>query len=166
MFYLHMHPTWQASERLILSTRTILCELLINESSRLVTDEIISTLMCEVEEIMNDRPRTPKPTSLNYAPALTPNMLLTYRRRSVLPSCIFDNTDVYSKRGWRQAQHLADIFWRGWAAEYIPTLQLLQKWTDDQLCVKIDDKILVSEELYRGEWPLERVIDVQYASRD
>ena len=80
------------------------------------------------------------------------------------PCCLqvflITQNDVYSKRGWRQAQHLADIFWRRWVAEYIPTLQLLQKWTDDQLCVKIADKILVSEELYRGEWPLERVIDV------
>ena len=155
----HMAGVW---ERLIRSTKTILRSLLINESSRLVTDEILSTLLCEVEAIMNDRPLTPNPTSLNDAPALTPNMLLTYRRRSVLPPGVFDPADVYSKRWWRQAQHLADVFWRRWVAEYIPTLQLRQKWTHDQPCVKIDDIVLVSEEpAPRGDWPLGRVTDVK-----
>ena len=155
----HMAGVW---ERLIRSTKTILRSLLINESSRLVTDEILSTLLCEVGAIMNDRPLTPNPTSLNDAPALTPNMLLTYRRRSVLPPGVFDPADVYSKRWWRQAQHLADVFWRRWVAEYIPTLQLRQKWTHDQPCVKIDDIVLVSEEpAPRGDWPLGRVTDVK-----
>ena len=59
---------------------------------------------------------------------------------------------------------MADIFWRGWVAEYITTLQLLQKWTDDQLCVKIGDIIRISEEPSRGDWPLGRVIDVKLGS--
>ena len=158
----HMAGVW---ERLIRSTKNILRALLIGESSRLVTDETLSTLLCEVEAIMNDRPLTPNPTSLEDAPALTPSMLLTYQRRPVLSPNLFDPTDVYSKRWWRQAQHLANVFWRRWIAEYIPTLQLRQKWTHDRPPLKVDDIVLVSEEpAPRGDWPLGRVIDVKLGS--
>ena len=158
----HMAGVW---ERLIRSTKNILRALLTEESSRLVSDETLSTLLCEVEAIMNDRPLTPNPTSLEDAPALTPSMLLTYQRRPVLPSDLFNPTDVYSRRWWRQAQHLACVFWRRWIAEYIPTLQLRQKWTHDRPPLEVDDIVLVSEEpAPRGDWPLGRVIDVKLGS--
>ena len=80
------------------------------------------------------------------APALTPSMLLTNQHRPVLPSDLFDPTDVYARRWWRQAQHLACVFWRSWIAEYISTLQLRQKWTNDRSLLEVEDIALVSEE--------------------
>ena len=120
----HMAGVW---ERLIRTTKKLLRSLLMDQSTRLVTDETLSTLLCEVECIMNDRPITSNPTSIDDAPALTPNMLLTFQRRPSVPPGTFEAPDVYSKRWRRQAQHLANVFWRRWIDEYLPTLQTRQR---------------------------------------
>ena len=154
----HMAGVW---ERLIRSTKTLLRTLVNDSSSRLLTDESLTTLLAEVEAILNDRPLTPNPSSVDDAPALTPNMLLTFQRRPAVPPGTFSPNDQYSRRWWRQAQHLANVFWKRWVAEYLPTLQLRQKWTHQQPELRIDDIVLVCEEnTTRGDWPLGRVIEL------
>ena len=155
----HMAGVW---ERLIRSTKDILRVLLDREVSRPVNDETLCTLLCQVEEIMNDRPLTRNPDSLEDAPALTPNMLLTFERRPVYTPGQFDEKDVYSKRWWRRAQHLSDVFWKRWVKEYVPLLHQRQKWTHPRPDIRIDDIVLLEEEnTPRGEWPLARVIELQ-----
>ena len=154
----HMAGVW---ERLIRSTKQILRNLLSREVSRPVTDEILCTLLCQVEAIMNDRPLTRNPDGLEDAPALTPNMLLTFERRPVYSPGLFDEKDHYSKRWWRRAQHLGDVFWKRWIKEYLPLLHQRQKWTHPQPDVRIDDIVLLEEEnAPRGDWPLARVIEL------
>ena len=70
-------------ERLVRSTKTILRRLLENETKKLLTDEGLYTLLCEVEFVLNDRPISTNPSGLDDAPALTPNMLLTFQRRTL-----------------------------------------------------------------------------------
>ena len=111
---------------------------------------------------MNDRPLTQNPDSLDDAPALTPNMLLTFQRRPVHTPGSFDGKDVYSRRWWRRAQHLADVFWNRWLKEYVPLLHQRQKWTHPQPSIRVDDIVLLEEEnTARGEWPLARVLELQ-----
>ena len=154
----HMAGVW---ERLIRSTKQILRNLLSREVSRPVTDEILCTLLCQVESIINDRPLTMNPDGLDDALALTPNMLLTFKRRPVFTPGIFDEKDVYSKRWWRRAQYLSDVFWKRWIKEYLPLLHQRKKWTHPQPDVRIDDVVLLEEEnIPRGDWPLARVFEL------
>ena len=68
---------------------------------------------------------------------------------------------MYVKRRWRQAQFLADEFWRRWAKEYLPILQERQKWTAERRDVRIGDIVLTFDErLPRGTWPLGKVVAV------
>jgi hypothetical protein len=53
-----------------------------------------------------------------------------------------DLRDRYT-RHWRQASLLADIFWRRWLREYIPLLQLRQKWMKPQRNLRTGDFVLV-----------------------
>ena len=118
-----------------------------------------------VEAILNDRPLTRNPDGLEDAPALTPNMLLTFKRRSVYTPGIFDAKDVYSSRWWRRAQHLSDVFWKRWIKEYVPLLHTRQKWTHIQPDVCVDDIVLLEEEnAPRGESPIARVLELQPGS--
>ena len=154
-------------ERLIKSTKQILRGLLANQGQRAVTDEVLSTLLCEVERIMNDRPISANEDSPDDEPALTPGMLLTFQRRPTVPTGLFDEKDAFSRRWWRQAQHLANVFWRRWVAEYLPTLQLRQKWTRERPSININDLVLVSDETTpRGEWPLGRIEEVIHGRDD
>ncbi|XP_077863531.1 uncharacterized protein LOC144347581 [Saccoglossus kowalevskii] len=64
----------------------------------------------------------------NDLEALTPNHLLLLHANQTLPPGVFEKKDTYVKRRWRQVQYLADVFWRRWLNEYLPSLQERQKW--------------------------------------
>ena len=149
-------------ERLIRSAKSIIRGLLENETQKLLSDESLYTLLCEVECIMNDRPITSNQHSLDDALALTPSMLLTFRRRCLpLPDDDFDPKELYSRRWWRRIQHLASLFWKRWTHEYVPTLLARSKWHSTRPEIKKNDIVLVADvNLPRGEWPLGRVTDL------
>jgi hypothetical protein len=119
----HFGGVW---ERLIRSVRRILYSLMREQQTRL-DDESIHTLFCEVEAIMNSRPLTFVSNDVNDFDVLTPNHLLLMQHGSSSPCGLFDKADCYSRRRWRYIQYLADMFWKRWVKEYLPTLQSRQK---------------------------------------
>ena len=87
-------------------------------------------------------------------------MLLMSRGFKSLPPGVFEKRDLYSRSYWRQANFIANCFWRRWRIEYLLTLQTRSKWHDAQQNLKKGDLVLVSEELlHRGKWPLGIVIE-------
>ena len=108
----HFGGIW---ERCIRTARKILQALL---REQVTDDESLSTLMCEVESIMNSRPITVVPSDPND---LEPHLLLL-KSEVPLPPGLFRKEDLLSRRRWRQVQYLADIFWKRWSKEYLPLL--------------------------------------------
>ena len=104
----HMGGAW---ERMIRSIRRILKAIL---KEKLVNDEVLSTIMAEAVNIINSRPLTRNSDSHLDDQPLTPNHLLHLRPSSGLSQGIFSKDDLLCRRTWRQAQYLADIFWRRW----------------------------------------------------
>jgi hypothetical protein len=52
-------------------------------------------------------------------------------------------------------QYLADLFWRRWLREYLPSLQQRQKWNELRRNVEVNDIVLVlDEKTPRSSWPL------------
>ena len=83
-------------ERMIRSVRKILGVLL---KEQLVNDETLSTLLCEVERILNDRPLTSLSDHPNDPEPLTPNKLLLLRSNSCLPPDVFKVTTSIANVG-------------------------------------------------------------------
>ena len=100
----HQGGVW---ERMIRTIRRILVAL-INSNPRM-TDDVLHTLFCEAESIVNSRPITKCSGDVNDLSPLTPNHLLLLRNNSSLPWGIFHNADTY-KRHWRQVQHMSTQF--------------------------------------------------------
>lgn len=151
----HMGGVW---ERLIRSTRKILKALL---QEQVVSDEVLVTVMAEVESILNSRPLCKLSLDASDDEPLTPNHLILLRSNLNMPPGVFQKTDIYGRRRWRQAQYLADMFWRRWLKEYLPTLQLRQKWTRASRNFEVGDLVLVVDDnTPRGQWPLGRVVFV------
>lgn len=124
-------------------------------------DEGLLTLVCEVEAIVNGRPITKVSDDARDPEALTPNHLLLLRAGPSLPPGYFEKSDNYSRRRWRQVQYLADVFWKRWTREYLPSLQERQKWEKASRNFAVGDVVLVLDEsLPRCSWPLGRVIEV------
>ncbi|XP_022102055.1 uncharacterized protein LOC110985381 [Acanthaster planci] len=155
----HMGGVW---ERQIRSTRRLLSSLM---TEQVVSDETLSTVMCLVESIINNRPITTVSDDINDLEPLTPNHLLLLRGA---PHSLgeFDKKDMYSRRRWKQAQYLADVFWRRWIREYLPSLQKRQKWLEPQRSIMVGDLVLiVDNDLPRNKWLLGRVLET-YPGKD
>ena len=151
----HMGGVW---ERVIRSIRKILTALL---GQQLVNEEMLRTLMAELQGILNSRPLTPVSNDPKDLEPLTPNHLLLLRANPNLPPGVFAKEDIYCKRRWRQVQYMSDIFWKRWLKEYLPTLQLRQKWCNPRRCFAVNDLVLVVDgNVPRGKWPLARVVQV------
>ena len=145
-------------ERMIRSVKVVLKNL---SGEQLLNDESLLSLMCEAEKIVNDRPITQVSSDPKDLEPLTPNMLLTLKLSNTLPPGIFTKADVYAKRWWRQIMYMAGVFWRRWTREYLPALQLREKWQRPHRSVRVGDLVLISEEnAPRGQWPLGLVTEV------
>ncbi|XP_071476616.1 uncharacterized protein [Diadema antillarum] len=156
----HMGGAW---ERMVRSVRKILTCLL---GQQIVNDEVLSTLMAEVESILNARPLTQLNLDPNDDEPLTPNHLLIMRKGSSLPPGVFDQKDAYGRRRWRQVQYLASVFWKRWQREYLLLLQERQKWNAPRRNLAVNDLVLVADETTpRGQWPLGKVVEV-YPGKD
>ena len=151
----HMGGVW---ERLIRSVKNILKAFL---KKQLLADEALTTLMTEVELIMNDRPLTTASDNVNGVQPLTPNKLLLLRTNASYPPGTFSKDKLYTGRWWRQIHYLANVFWKRWISEFLPTLQIRQKWLVPRVSFKVGDVVLIKDErLPRGEWPLGVVTEV------
>lgn len=156
----HMGGVW---ERMIRSVRQILKAIL---KEQLVSDEVLSTVMAEAVNILNSRPLTHNSDSPLDEQPLTPNHLLHLRACPSLPPGIFDKDDLSCRRAWRQAQYLANLFWRRWTSEYLPTLLERKKWNTPRRNLAVGDLVLLADESFpRGKWPLGRIVEVM-PSRD
>ena len=57
-------------------------------------------------------------------------------------------------------QYLADLCWRRWSKEYLPLLQLRQKWVKPKRNLAVGDVVLVSTEaLHCNSWLLGRIVE-------
>ena len=127
-----------------------------------LSDEDLTTIFCEVESILNNRPITKVSSDPNDMTALTPNSLILYKAGVTLPPGLFKKTDCYVHRKWRQVQYLVNLFWTRWKREYTVLLNERQKWLKPVRSLEIGDLVLVVDLNYpRNQWPLGRVISTK-----
>jgi transposase InsO family protein len=143
-------------ERLIRSTKTILRAL---AGQQLLTDESLLTLMAEAERIMNDRPLVRCSSDPRDPDVLTPAKLLLLRGSSSTPIAE-QRSGTPNQRWYRQAQSLADAFWKRWTREYLPMINAQQKWHKRTVDLKAGDIVLIdARPTPRGQWPLAVVVE-------
>ena len=109
----HMGGVW---ERVIRSIRRIMSGILTRDVK--LNDEILETVYCQIEAIINSRPLTKLTDDPNDLSPLTPNHLLLSREGV----CLSDESDIYRRR-WRHVQFIANQFWRKRLKSYLPELQ-------------------------------------------
>ena len=135
--------------------------------SRRLTDEILTTVFCLVEQSLNARPLVPASTDATDMNALTPNHFLLGTAGSSLPSgsshskCDFDHRKRYAR-----AQAYSDAIWSRWLKEYVPTLNRRAKWsTQSDKQLKTGDLVWIVEATSpRGYYPLARVVKLNFGS--
>ena len=144
-------------ERLVRSAKTVLKSII---ASHTVTDVTLTTVLTEVERILNGRALTANSDDPSDLEALTPSHFLLHRRVIALPPGVFDKADGILRKQWRQTQYLANLFWSRWIKEYLPTLQVRKKWLSIKQGLKPNDLVLlIDNNAPRGRWHLGRILE-------
>ena len=150
----HFGGVW---ERIIRSTRKILYSIL-REQGNTIDDETLSTVFCEAESILNNRPLTTTSNDPNDMLPLTPDMLINPRGKPTNTSGAFQKSDIYAKKRWKRVQYLVDVFWSRWRKEYLVTLQQRAKWQRPKRNVAVGDIVrIIDTSAPRNTWPMGRV---------
>ena len=157
----HMGGVW---ERMIRTARAVLSGLL-DQHGHQLDDDLLHTLMVEVECVVNSRPLTN--VDSDTMEPLTPSQLLTLKSKVVYPPPgIFVKEDLYCRKRWRRVQYLADQFWRRWLKEVLPTMQERRKWVRTQDNLQVGDVVMSTEDdVPRSQWPLGLILEV-FSSAD
>ena len=130
-----------------------------------LTDEVLHTTFCLLENALNSRPLTPvspDPCDLN---AIMPNHFLLGEYSTGIPSVVGINEFDHRKR-YARAQSYANAIWSRWIKEYVPTFNRRSNWqTPAEQHIKTGDLVWIFQETNpRGYYPTARIVQLRYGS--
>ena len=148
-------------ERIVRSFKHIFYAILGN---RRLTDEILTTTFCLVEQSLNSRPLVPVSSDATDLDALTPNHFLLGTAGSTTPS--HQRADIDHRKRYVRAQAYSDAIWERWLREYVPSLNRRSKWsTPPERDLITGDLVWIVEPTSpRGHYPLARVVKLNYGT--
>ena len=149
----HFRGVW---ERLVKSCKKAMYAVLGNRS---VTEDVLSTTMCIVEQTLNARPLTPVSSDVNELEALTLNHFLLGIRNVCLPYLPCAEKFVDHRELFWQTQAYANLIWDKFCKEYLTNLNYRQKcWSTSNEILKYGDLVwLIENSNKRGYYNLDRV---------
>ena len=112
-------------ERLVKSCKRTMVAVLVERS---MSDEVLTTTMCLVEQTLNARPLTAASNNPKDLEALTPNHFLLGRSSVAIP--FISNATKYAdmRKAFESSQSYADMIWTRWITEYRPEWNKRRKW--------------------------------------
>ncbi|XP_076660478.1 uncharacterized protein LOC143363834 [Halictus rubicundus] len=156
----HMGGAW---ERMIRSVKTALDTVLRDQAT---SEEVLVTLLAEIEHSVNSRPLTHVSVDPRDNEALTPNHFLIGTSSGEIRLGAYEFRAICPRNQWRIAQSFADAFWKRWLKEYLPTLIPRTKWNRTARPLAVGDLVIIIDyQTPRNVWKRGTVIDV-YPSVD
>ena len=151
----HFGGVW---ERLVRSCEKAMNAVLGNKS---VTENVLSTTMCIVEQTLNARPLTPVSSDVNDLEALTLNHFLPGNKNICLPYLPCAEELVDHRKFFQKTQAYANLIWDRFRKGHLPTLNNREKWrsTVYETHEKGDLVWLIEERDKRGYYNLGRVTE-------
>ncbi|KAL0839890.1 hypothetical protein ABMA28_016513 [Loxostege sticticalis] len=147
-----------AWERLVKTVKTALSTVM---NGRTTNDEVLATVLAEVEFTVNSRPLTHVAVDPEEPETLTPNHFLLLEPAHEPAMGQFEDRDLLGKTHWRASQRIADMFWSRWIKEYLPELQGRREPRGRGPELKTGDIVLIADNtLPRNTWPLGRITAV------
>ena len=114
--------------------------------NRSLTDEVLLTTMCLVEQTLNARPIIPAasndPEDLE---ALTPNHFVIGRANVCI--AFIPNAEVYAnhRKMFRSSQAYADMIWKRCVKEYLPQNSVRALWNKSESNLQFGDPVWLIE---------------------
>ena len=133
----------------------------------------LQTVIVEVEAVVNSRPLIYVSSEISDRVTLTPADFLSSNSKlgflnvdemEVPEIGSNESTEAKLLNGWIKGQKLLKRFWDSWRNEYLLSLRErsnnIKKCKSEKGEPKVDDVILVKEQLPRSRWKIGRIIDL------
>ena len=142
-------------ERMVRSVKEPLRKVIGNS---ILNEVELTTLLCKVEAVINERPLTSIKENDEYK-IITPTTLLNGRS---LAHQYNDESGFAPTRRLKYIQTMESQFWHGWKKTYLPMIMERSKWTHaTKEKIKVGTIVLLlKENQKRHTWPLGRVMEL------
>ena len=118
------------------------------------------TCLLEVANLVSQRPIGRIANDPDDGTYLCPNDILLGRASSTVPQGPFRRTENPRHR-FEFCQKIVDSFWKKWARDVLPHLELRKKWHVQRRNVAVNDYVIVTDSnAVRGKWNAGRVLEV------
>ncbi|XP_063981496.1 uncharacterized protein LOC135164771 [Diachasmimorpha longicaudata] len=148
----HFGGKWEAAVKSVKYhlTRTI--------GEDLLTFEELTTLLTQVEAVLNSRPLEPLTDDPDDCSALTPGHFLIGQAPTTLPEPSLENLNISRLSRWQLIQQKLQGFWKRWSTGYLQRLQAISKWYHPTHDINVGSLVLLTDERFPpSKWPLARV---------
>jgi len=124
-----------------------------------LTFEEMTTLLTQIEGILNSRPLTVVSSNPDDLQALTPSHFLIGGPIVALPEPNLLDINIGRLDRWQAIQQRQQAFWKRWSSEFISRLQQRPKWIKEQPQLEVNSIVIIKDEnLPPSKWRLGRVI--------
>lgn len=125
----------------------------------LLTLEEFSTVLTQIESVLNSRPLCPLSEDPSDLSALTPGHFLVGDALNAIPEPSLSHLSESRLSRWERARLMVEHFWRRWSREYLQRFQVTSKWILPKSNLKIGSLVLITDSRYPAtKWPLARVV--------
>lgn len=125
-----------------------------------LTFEEFSTVMAQIEAVLNSRPISPLSSDPNDFGCLTPGHFLIGCPITAYPEKDVANIPENRLSLFQRISQMQQRFWNRWSVDYLNLLQNRPKWLRQQPNVKTDDLVLLKEDNVPPlKWSLARVAE-------
>ena len=129
-----------------------------------LTYEEITTILCQIEQVLNHRPLMALTNNPDDIFALTPSMLVNGSRLDAIPQPCLQTMDArgHPAKRFRALQQLLSQFCKRLASDYVASLQPLGKWPQERANFSIDDVVLITDDGFPPlQWSIGRVMQLK-----
>ncbi|KAM3957794.1 uncharacterized protein ACR2FA_008514 [Aphomia sociella] len=126
-----------------------------------LTYEEFSTILVQIEAILNSRPLTALSPDPNDLQTLTPAHFLIGRPLTAPANRDLMTTPIHRLQRYDVIERARQDFWKRWSKEYISELQSRSKWRTNKDDLQLDELVIVNEcNLPPLKWKLGRIIRI------
>ena len=114
----------------------------------ILTYEEMTTILCQIEQVLNNHPLMALTNNPDDTFALTPSMLVNGSLLDAIPQPCLQKMDArgHPAKRFRALQQLLSQFWKRWASEYVASLQPRGKWQQERANLPVDDVVLITDD--------------------
>ena len=150
----HHGGIWEAA---IKSTKYHLLRIMGNS---VFTFEELSTILAQIEAVLNSRPIGAMSNDPNDLSFLTPGHFLIGKNLTSYPEKDVSDTCENRLTLWKKCLKIQQQFWKFWKKDYLNRLQNRPKWFIPHENIKVNDLVLLKDENTPPlKWPVARVIE-------